>query len=321
MWLTFENTKVKGIITSRYQLKKGTFIMVNKDYLIRAVDQDQQVRLILSHTTASVQEAHRRHQTSATASAAMGRVFSAALMMGSDLKGDKDSLTVRVDGGGISGPIVATVDSHGTGRVLISDPQADLPSKSPGKLAVGDLVGRDGFVEVIKDLGLKQPFMGTVPLVSGEIGEDMANYFLVSEQIPSLVSLGVLVDTDLSIKAAGGLFVQAMPGADDTVLEKLEQQILSLGPISYLLNKSSSLEEMLKQIMQDIPYKVVGEQLLQFKCNCGRDRLARIMASLSSEELQEIEASVGKLEVCCNFCREVYLFSRAEIEAIQKQKP
>ncbi len=295
--------------------------MVNRDYLIKAVAQDQQIRLTLSHTTASVQEAHRRHDTSATASAAMGRVLTAAFMMGSDLKGDRDTLTIRVDGGGISGPIGATVDSHGNGRALVSNPQADLPSKSPGKLAVGDLVGRDGFVEVIKDLGLKQPFIGTVPLVSGEIGEDIANYFLISEQIPSLVSLGVLVDTDLSIRSAGGLFVQALPGADDTVLEKLEQQVLEQGPISYLLDKSSSLEDVMKQIMQDIPYKVVGEQLLQFKCNCGHDRLARIMASLSSEELEEIEADVGKLEVCCNFCREVYLFSWAEIEAIQKQKP
>jgi molecular chaperone Hsp33 len=197
--------------------------MVNRDYLIKAVAQDQQIRLTLSHTTASVQEAHRRHDTSATASAAMGRVLTAAFMMGSDLKGDRDTLTIRVDGGGMSGPIVATVDSHGNGRALVSNPQADLPSKSPGKLAVGDLVGRDGFVEVIKDLGLKQPFIGTVPLVSGEIGEDIANYFLISEQIPSLVSLGVLVDTDLSIRSAGGLFVQALPGADDTVLEKLEQ--------------------------------------------------------------------------------------------------
>jgi len=295
--------------------------MVNKDYLIKAVDQDRQVRLILSHTTGAVQEAHQRHQTSATASAAMGRVLTAALMMGSDLKGNEDALTVRIDGGGISGPIVATADSHGNGRALISNPQADLPSKSPGKLAVGDLVGRDGFVEVIKDLGLKQPFIGKVPLVSGEIAEDIANYFLVSEQIPSLVSLGVLVETDLSIKAAGGLFVQAMPGADDEILEKVEKQVLSLGPISYLLEKSASLEDIMEQIMQDIPYKLVGEQPLQFKCRCSHDRLARIMASLSTEELHEIEASAGKLEVCCNFCNEVYHFTQEEIAAIQKRKP
>jgi len=295
--------------------------MIKRDYLIKAVDQDQQVRIILANTTGVVQEAHQRHQTSATASAALGRVLTAALMMGSDLKGDKDALTIRVDGGGSGGTIVATVDSHGHGRGLISNPQADLPSKSPGKLNVGELVGQDGFVEVIKDLGLKQPFVGKVPLVSGEIGEDIANYFLVSEQIPSLVSLGVLVSPDLSIKSAGGLFIQAMPGADDAVLEKLENRVLSLGPISSLLDNASSLEEVMEQIMQDIPYKLVGEQEVQFKCNCSHERLAKIMASLSPEELQEIEESTGKLEVCCNFCNEVYHFTREEIEALQKRKP
>lgn len=294
--------------------------MIKRDYLIKAVDQDQQVRIILANTTGVVQEAHQRHQTSATASAALGRVLTAALMMGSDLKGDKDALTIRVDGGGSGGTIVATVDSHGHGRGLISNPQADLPSKAPGKLDVGGLVGRDGFIEVIKDLGLKQPFIGKVPLVSGEIGEDVASYFLLSEQIPSLVSLGVLVSPDLSIKSAGGLFIQAMPGADDAILERLEKKVLSLGPISYLLDKSSSLEEILEEIMQDLPYRLVGEQGIEFKCNCSHERLAHIMAGLSLEELHDIEESTGKLEVCCNFCNEIYQFSREEIEAIQRTK-
>lgn len=295
--------------------------MISRDYLIRAIDQSKQVRLILAHTTGVIQEAHQRHHTSATASAALGRVLTAALMMGSDLKGEKDALTLRVDGRGISGPIIATVDAHGNGRALISNPQADLPSKSPGKLAVGDLVGQNGFLEVIKDLGLKQPFIGRVPLVSGEIGEDVAGYFLHSEQIPSLVALGVLVETDLNIKAAGGLFIQAMPGAEDTLLEKLEQQVLDLGPISYLLEESSSLEQILAQVMREIPYQLVGEQELGFKCTCSFDRLAGIMASLSPQELKEIEEENGQLEVCCNFCNEVYHFRREEIEALQKTKP
>jgi len=295
--------------------------MIKKDYLIKAVDENQQVRLILASTAGVVQEAHQRHHTSATASAALGRVLTAALMMGSDLKGDKDVLTIRVDGGGPAGVIIATVDSHGHGRALISHPQADLPSTETGKLDVGGLVGRDGFIEVIKDLGLKQPFVGKVPLVSGEIGEDVANYFLQSEQIPSMVSLGVLVSTDLSIKSAGGLFIQAMPGAEDELLEKLENRVLSLGPISSLLDKSSSLEEVMEKIMQDIPYRLVGEQEVQFKCNCSHERLAKILAGLSSEELQDIEESTGKLEVCCNFCNEVYHFTREEIEALKKRKP
>ena len=174
-----------------------------------------------------VEEAHRRHNSSATASAALGRTMTAAVMMANDLKGEDDILTLRINGNGPAGTVLATADSHGGVRGLISKPQADLPSRSPGKLAVGDLVGQDGFVEVIKDMGLKQPFTGRVPLLSGEIAEDLAQYFMMSEQIPSLVSLGVLVGTDLHIEAAGGLIVQALPGADDDVLEKIENNILA----------------------------------------------------------------------------------------------
>lgn len=295
--------------------------MITRDYLIKAMDNNDRVRLVLAHTTAAVQEAHQRHQTSATASAALGRVLTAALIMGSDLKGEQDIVTVRVDGKGSAGPIVATADSQGNGRALISHPRADLPSKSPGKLAVGDLVGKDGYVEVIKDLGLKQPFVGRVPLISGEIGEDIANYYLQSEQIPSLVSLGVLVAPDLSIQAAGGLLVQAMPGADDHCLEAVENQILSLGPLSHRLAQAGALEDLLAEIMGDIPYTVVGEQILRFRCTCSHERLAHIMASLTYEELKDIEASTGRLEACCNFCNEVYQFGLDEIEALQKQKP
>lgn len=295
--------------------------MITRDYLIKAMDNNDRVRLVLAHTTAAVQEAHQRHQTSATASAALGRVLTAALIVGSDLKGEQDIVTVRVDGKGSAGPIVATADSQGNGRALISHPRADLPSKSPGKLAVGDLVGKDGYVEVIKDLGLKQPFVGRVPLISGEIGEDIANYYLQSEQIPSLVSLGVLVAPDLSIQAAGGLLVQAMPGADDHCLEAVENQILSLGPLSHRLAQAGALEDLLAEIMGDIPYTVVGEQILRFRCTCSHERLAHIMASLTYEELKDIEASTGRLEACCNFCNEVYQFGLDEIEALQKQKP
>ena len=166
--------------------------MIARDYLLKAMDKDKQVRVTIAHTTALVEEARRRHNTSATASAALGRVLTAALIMGSDLKNEKDALTLRVNGDGIAGPIVASVDSVGHGRAFISNPAADLPSSSPGKLAVGELVGRGGYLEVIKDAGLKQPFVGRVNLVSGEIAEDLSSYFLLSEQIPSLVALGVL---------------------------------------------------------------------------------------------------------------------------------
>ncbi|NLT21259.1 MAG: Hsp33 family molecular chaperone HslO [Syntrophomonadaceae bacterium] len=292
--------------------------MINNDYLIKVVDQSGQVRISLAHTTALVDEARSRHGTSATASAALGRVLTAALLMGSDMKGEQDALTIRVDGNGISGPIIATVDSKGSGRALIFNPQADLPSKAPGKLAVGELVGKQGFLEVIKDLGMKQPFIGKVPLVSGEIAEDVASYYLRSEQIPSLVSLGVLVDTDLSIKAAGGLIVQAMPGADDSILEIIENNINSLGPISEALVRHSWLESIAGQVMKGLSYNLVGQIPLSFKCNCNDERLAAIMASLSVEELQEIEQNVGKIEVCCNFCNKRYQFELQDL--LQKKQ-
>jgi molecular chaperone Hsp33 len=287
--------------------------MITSDYLLKAIDRDKQVRVTIAHSTGLVEEARRRHNTSATASAALGRVLTAALIMGSDLKNKKDALTLRVNGDGSAGPIVASVDSVGNGRAFISNPGADLPSRYSGKLAVGELVGKGGYLEVIKDTGLKQPFVGRVNLVSGEIAEDLSSYFLLSEQIPALVSLGVLVNPDLSIKAAGGLIIQAMPGADDVILEKIENNVLQMDSISVVMSCSSDLESVLADIMGDIAYDVIAERPLAFKCTCGRERLATILANLTQEELEETIEQTGKLEVSCNFCGEVYQFSKQEI--------
>lgn len=295
--------------------------MKERDYLLKIIDQDQNIRIWLARTTALVEEAHQRHNTSATASAALGRTITAAVMMGNDLKGDEDILTIRINGNGPAGTILATADSHGGVKGLISEPQADLPSKSPGKLAVGDLVGQDGFVEVIKDMGLKQPFVGTVPILSGEIAEDLAQYFMMSEQIPSLVSLGVLVGTDLHIEAAGGLIVQAMPGADDSILEIIEDNILAMANISHMIATTETLEEILPIIMQGVPYNVVAEQELGFQCNCNRERLAAILTGLEDEEIKSAQQNQEDIEIICNFCNERYSFSPDEIQAIKSEKP
>jgi molecular chaperone Hsp33 len=292
-----------------------------KDYLLKAIDKKKQVRVTIAHTTGLVEEAHRRHNTSATASAALGRVLTAALIMGSDLKNEKDALTLRINGDGIAGPIVASVDSFGNGRAFISNPVADLPSRYPGKLAVGELVGAGGYLEVIKDTGMKQPFVGRVNLVSGEIAEDLSTYFMLSEQIPSLVALGVLVDTDLSIKAAGGLIVQAMPGAEDAILAEIENNILQMGSISDVMARSQALEEILDSIMRNIGYDVIAERDLAFCCTCSRERLGIILSNLSQQELADTVKQEGKLEVSCNFCGEVYQYSLPEILAYKKQKP
>lgn len=295
--------------------------MKERDYLLKIIDQDQNVRVWLACTTALVEEAHRRHDSSATASAALGRTLTAAVIMGNDLKGDEDILTLRINGNGPAGTILATADSHGGVRGLISEPQADLPSRYPGKLAVGDLVGQDGFVEVIKDMGLKQPFVGKVPLCSGEIAEDLAQYFMMSEQIPSLVSLGVLVGTDLHIEAAGGLIVQALPGADDHVLEQIESNILAMPNISQMISDTASLEEIVPIIMKGISYTVIAEQELGFQCKCSRERLGVVLAGLGDEEINSALQNHEDIEAVCNFCKERYTFSPEEIQTIKSKKP
>ena len=294
--------------------------MKERDYLLKIIDNDKNIRVFLARTTSLVEEAHQRHCTSATASAALGRVMTAAVMMGGDLKGQEDILTLRVNGNGVAGTVLATADSHGSVRGLISNPYADLPSSSPGKLAVGELVGTDGYLEVIKDLGLKQPFTGKVALVSGEIAEDLAQYFAMSEQIPSLVALGVLVNTDLSIQTAGGLFVQALPGARDESLEIIENNIMNMGPISAVLNRYDSLEDILPILMKELQYTVVGEQDLSFRCNCSKERMLNVLSSLSDDDLG---GSLGdeELEVVCNQCRQRYTFDGQEIAALRKAKP
>lgn len=290
--------------------------MKARDYLLKIMDSGKNIRLYLARTTSLVEEAHRRHGTSAPASAALGRVMTAALMMASDLKGESDILTLRINGNGPAGVVLATADSHGGVRGLISNPFADLPSTTPGKLAVGELVGKEGYLEVIKDLGLKQPFAGRVPLVSGEIAEDVAHYYLVSEQIPSLISLGVLVSPNLSIQAAGGLFVQALPDASDATLAMIEKNIFALGSLSGLVDKYDRLEDILPLIMQGIEYHVVGEQELAFRCNCSRERLRDVLAGLAPEERGD-HASPEGIEVICNFCHEKYIYTPQEIEALK----
>ncbi|MGI6413925.1 MAG: Hsp33 family molecular chaperone HslO [Syntrophomonadaceae bacterium] len=294
---------------------------MKNDYLVKAVDNQKQIRVIISRTTNIVEEARRRHGTSATASAALGRVLTAAVMLGSDLKNDGDSLTIRVNGYGISGPIIATANSTGHVRGYVSNPLADLPSVYPGKLAVGKLVGKEGFLEVVKDIGFNQPFRGMVPLVSGEIAEDLAQYLLGSEQVPSLVSLGVLVATDLSIAAAGGLIVQALPGASEDIIKLVEDNILEMGPISNSINNSESLESLLTMALRRIDYTVIDQKPLAFKCNCSYERIARILAGLPDEELDSINEERGCIEVCCNFCNQIYRYQREEVFGNKNNKP
>ncbi|HRY12237.1 MAG TPA: Hsp33 family molecular chaperone HslO [Syntrophomonadaceae bacterium] len=287
--------------------------MAERDRQIKVIDQDKNIRLFLARTTNLVEEARQRHNTSATAAAALGRVMTAAVMMASDLKGLEDSLTIRVKGNGPAGTIIATADTCGGVRGFITNPTADLPETAFGKLAVGELVGTQGFLEVVKDLGLKQPFSGHIELVSGEIAEDLAHYFLVSEQVPALVSLGVLVAPNLNVQAAGGLIVQAMPGARDEILKIIEDNILRSGTISSLMDSYDSLEEIVPMIMEGVDYEIIENNYLQFQCKCNRDKLLGVLRGLSSEERRDMQQD-EEIEVVCNFCQQRYHYKPDELE-------
>ncbi|QGT99069.1 hypothetical protein SYNTR_0476 [Candidatus Syntrophocurvum alkaliphilum] len=291
-----------------------------KDYLLLATDKAKQVRVFIAKTTNLVDKATKRHKTSATASAALGRVITAAAIMGiSDLKSENSRLTIRVNGNGIAGAVLATADNNGNVRGLISNPSADLPSISPGKLNVGGIIGKDGKLEVIKDLGMQQPFVGSVALVNGEIGEDLAHYYLMSEQLPSLVSLGVLVAPELSIQAAGGLIIQAMPNADDELLRTIEGNVLKMGTISKFINEKEDLKSILDIVLDGIEYEIIiKDKPLAFRCECNRERLLSIVASMPENEIEETFEEQGKLEISCNFCNETYLFTKDIIEEAKK---
>ncbi len=281
--------------------------------LIKLMDEQGQIRIYLADTQSVVQEAARRHGCSATAAAALGRTLTAACMMSADLKAQQDLLTVRIKGDGPAGEIVVTAAGDGSVRGYILNPKADLPSKYPGKLDVGGLVGHEGILEVIRDMGLEQPFIGRIELVSGEIAEDIAQYFYQSEQIPSLVSLGVLVNPDLSIRSAEGLFIQALPNADEKFLQQMEEQIQAMGPISAWPKQYGSLEQQIEKMMGKEKYTLLQQMPLQFRCNCSHERLRKILSRLNGKDIQEMLEEGKEIEVVCHFCGEKYHFAPQEL--------
>ncbi len=285
-----------------------------QDYLVRAVGGNGQFRVFACTATNLVEEGRRRHNTWPVATAALGRTMIGTLLLGANLKGD-DLITVRVLGDGELGAIVATADAKGNVRGYVQNPQVHLPSVKPGKLAVGAAVGA-GTLSVSKDLGLKEPFTGTVELVSGEIAEDLAYYLTNSEQTPSAVSLGVLVDTDNTVKAAGGLILQLLPGAEEKVLQMLEQNITKMPPISSLVEQGATPEEIVNLACQGTDYKILARQPIQFACNCNRERIAELILSLGREEIESMIADQTGAEVQCHFCAEKYYFNEEDLKKL-----
>ncbi|MCU9615268.1 Hsp33 family molecular chaperone HslO [Caldibacillus lycopersici] len=288
------------------------------DYLVKALGYDGQVRAFAVRTTESVAEAQRRHDTWATASAALGRTMTASVMMASMLKGE-GQITVKVEGDGPIGVILVDAKVSGDVRGYVTNPQVHFPINEHGKLDVRRAVGTSGTLTVVKDIGLREKFSGQVPIVSGELGEDFTYYFATSEQVPSAVGVGVLVNPDHSILAAGGFIIQVMPGATDETITALENRIQSIKPISTLIQEGLTPEQILEEILGTDNVKFLDKSPVQFNCVCSKERFANAMVSLGVQELQDMIDEDGKAEAQCHFCNETYHYSKEELEHLKEE--
>ena len=285
-----------------------------KDYMIRGMAADGQIRIFATNTKELVEEAKNRHLTSPIATAALGRLLTGAAMMGSMMKNDNDWLTIQVKGDGPIGSLTVTADSHGNVKGYAQNPEVMLPPKN-GKLDVGGAVGQ-GMMHVIQDLGLKDPYVGQVTLQTGEIGDDLTYYFTTSEQVPSSVGLGVLMERDNTVRYAGGFIVQVMPFADEEIVAKLEENITNITSVTKLLEENT-LEEMVGIILNGLNVEITEERAVQFACNCSKERIEKAMISIGKEERQQMIDDGEDIEVKCHFCNQAYHFTIEELEALQ----
>lgn len=287
---------------------------MTKDYLIKALAFNGEVRAYATRTTETVGEAQRRHQTWPTASAALGRTMTASVMMGAMIKGD-GKLTVKVEGNGPIGAMIVDANGHGEVRGYVTNPQTHFDLNDAGKLDVRRAVGTDGMLTVVKDLNLKDFFTGQVPLVSGEIAEDFTQYFVVSEQVPSAVALGVLVNPDNTIKAAGGFVIQVMPGASEDTISTLEKSIGQMEPISKMIDDGLTPEEILNVVLGQENVEVLEQMDVTFSCNCSKERFGNAIIGLGEKEIVEMIEEDGHAEASCHFCLEHYHYPKEELEA------
>lgn len=285
------------------------------DTLLRAIARDAGIQISAAVTTGLVERARQIHNTTPVATAALGRTLTATAIMGSQLKVDDGSVTVQVKGNGPLGAIVCVGDADGYVRGYLQNPSADLPLRPDGKLAVGAGVGR-GYLMVIKDIGLKDPITGTVALVNGEIAEDLTRYFAESEQIPSACALGVLVDTDCTVKCAGGWLVQLMPGVKDADIDRLEANLAKLEPMTTMLNKGMSLEEIVQAVLDGFAVDFLQTDEIGYRCACSREKVERALISMGKTELGKMADEQEKSEVTCQFCDKIYTFSREELREL-----
>lgn len=288
------------------------------DYLVKALAFEGQVRAYAVRTTNTVSEAQKRHQTWPTASAALGRAMSASVMLGAMLKGE-NKLTVKIDGGGPIGVILVDSNAKGQVRGYVTNPQTHFDLNQQGKLDVARAVGTNGNLSIVKDLGLREHFSGQTELISGELGEDFTYYLVSSEQVPSAVGVGVLVNPDNSILASGGFIIQLMPGTSEETITVIEEKINNMTPVSKLIEKGLTPEELLMEILGAENLKFLETLPVEFKCQCSKERFERAIISLGEKEITEIIEEEGQAEAMCHFCNSSYTFSKEELESMREQ--
>lgn len=287
------------------------------DQIIRMLAKDAPVKATAITAKDLVERARQIHKTLPLATAALGRGLMACSMMGNQLKEERGAVTLRIKGDGPLGGLTAVSDSEGNVRGYVQDGTVELPLKAPGKLDVGSGIG-EGSITIIKDIGLKEPYVGTVELVSGEIADDVAAYFVESEQIPTACALGVLVDTDQSTLCAGGYLIQLLPGADESVIGQIEQGVARLGPVTNAMHKGMDAEALLREVLRDFDMEVVETSTVEYRCYCTHDRVERALISMGKQELTDLIAEQGCAELTCQFCDKVYHYTKEELETLLK---
>ena len=286
--------------------------------LIRCITSDGLVMATAIDSTDIVSVAEQYHKTSAVVTAALGRLLTATSMMGDMLKNSQDSITLKIDGGGPIGSIVTAADSYGNVRGYAVNPVVEIPLKPNGKLDVSGAVGTDGSLYVMKDLGLKEPYNGFIPIATGEIAEDITAYYAVSEQIPTVCALGVLVNPDLTVRKSGGYIIQLLPAAtgDEEIISKLEKNISSMKSVTELLDSGKDIEEIVRIALDGFEVEVLDERNAEYKCNCSRERFEKALISLGAEELEDLARDLPEAEMQCQFCNKTYTFTDKEIRKI-----
>lgn len=286
--------------------------------IVRYITEDGSAFVIACDSTDMVAEMEKIHKPSATVTAALGRLITAAAMMGDMLKGERDSVTVRINGGGPCGDLIAVSDYMGNARAYVQNPVVEIPLNNAGKLDVKGAVGTEGQLYVIKDIGMKEPYIGQTPIISGEIAEDITNYFAVSEQTPSVCALGVLVNPDLSVSHSGGFIIQLLPGCPDEAISKIEDSISDIDSVTAMLKNGYSADDIAIRALRGFKLDKLDESTIAYKCNCSRERVENALISTGLESLREMAASDDDTQVECHFCDKRYIFTPDDINNLIK---